>query len=180
MARALHCALVTVLFLATGQPATGQTLGQAAAAAKKAPAIDAAIRADIERLMNITGQTQIAVQMATTMSDAILNSIQQTQKAVPPRVIEVVKDVLQTEFAKAFAGSDIKDKQIALYAKYYTHADVKGLIAFYESDLGKKAIANMPTLMREGASIGEDWAKDAMPGIMQILQARLKAEGLIP
>ena len=67
-----------------------------------------------------------------------------------------------------------------MYAKYFTHADIKGLIAFYESDLGRKAIGNMPDLVREGGEIGQRWARDAMPKIMQTLQARLKAEGLIP
>jgi hypothetical protein len=180
MAGRLRCALAAFVFLMTGQLATAQTLGQAAAAARKAPSVEPALRADIEKLMAITGQAELAVQMATTMSDAVLNGFQQSQKAVPPRVFEVVKEVLKTEFAKAFVQSDIKDKQIALYAKYYTHADVKGLIAFYESDLGRKAIANMPSLLREGAAIGEDWARGAMPGIMQILETRLKAEGLIP
>ncbi len=54
------------------------------------------------------------------------------------------------------------------------------LIAFYESDLGRKTIANMPHLIREGAAIGEEWAKSAMPGVMKVLETRLKAEGFEP
>ena len=38
----------------------------------------------------------------------------------------------------------------------------------------------MPDLMRDGSKIGEEWAKGAMPGVMQVLEARLKSEGLIP
>jgi hypothetical protein len=172
--------LAASVFLAIGQLAGGQTLGQAAAAARKATAVDPVIRADIEKLMEMTGQTQTSVQIANTISNAFLNGFKQTQKVVPPRMIEVVREVLQAEFARAFATSDFKDKQVALFAKYYTHAEIKGLITFYESELGRKAVANTPSIMREGAAIGEDWAKSAMPGVMQVLEARLKSEGLIP
>jgi uncharacterized protein len=180
MAGTLRCALAVFVVLAIGQLAAAQTLGQAAAAARKAPPVDPALRADIERLMDLTGQAAIGAQLASTISDAFLNGLQQTQKNVPPRVIEVVREVINAEFGQVFAASEVKDKQIALYAKYYTHADVKGLIAFYETDLGRKAVANAPSLMREGAAIGQEWAKGAMPGVLQRLQARLKSEGLIP
>jgi uncharacterized protein len=180
MAVRLRCVLSMCAFLAIGQLAAAQTLGQAAALARKAPAVDSAIRADIEKLMTITGQAQTGAQMATMFSNAFLNGFKQSQQVVPPRVIEIVREVVNAELVKAVNESDMKDKQIALYAKYFTHADVKGLIAFYETDLGRKTIANMPDLLREGGAIGEEWAKTAMPGVMKVLEARLKAEGFAP
>jgi uncharacterized protein len=181
MARPVWCALTACALLTISQHATAQTLGQAAVAARKAPAVDPALRADIEKLMVVSGSANLAVQMAGQMSDAVLNGVAQSSKdVVPPHAIEIVREVLNAEFATAFNGPAIKDQQIALYAKYFTHADVRGLIAFYESDLGQKAIANMPNLLREGGDIGQRWAQDAMPKMMQTLQARLKAEGLIP
>jgi hypothetical protein len=142
--------------------------------------MEPALRADIERLLEMTGQAELGAQMASTMSDAVLNSVRQAQKDVPPRVIEVVRDVFHAEFVKAFASSDMKDKQVALFAKYYTHTEIKGLIAFYETDLGRKAIANAPQLVRDGAAIGEEWARGAMPGLMKTVETRLRSEGLIP
>ena len=180
MARRLRCALTACAFLAMGQQAIAQTLGQAAAAARKAPAVDPALRADIERLMVITGAADLGAQMANQVSDAFLSGLKQTQNAVPPRVLEIVREVMNAEFSQFFAGAEVREKQIALYAKYFTHADIKGLIAFYETDLGRKAIANMPSLMREGGEIGQQWAQGAMPRIMQVLESRLRAEGLLP
>jgi hypothetical protein len=130
--------------------------------------------------MDMTGVSATGVQMASTVSDALLNNLKATQPAVPARVIEVVREVLNSEFEQAFNGPEIKDRQIALYAKYFTHADVKAMLAFYQSDLGKKVIENMPSLTREGAGIGEQWARTNMPRVMQVLETRLKAEGLMP
>ena len=181
MARRLRCALTVCAFLAIGQQAIAQTLGQAAAAARKAPTVDPALRADSEKLMVITGSADLAAQMASQVTDAFLNSFKEsTPNVVPPRAIEIIRELFNTEFAKAFGGPEIRDQQIALYAKYFTHADVKGMIAFYETDLGRKAVANMPSLMREGGEIGQRWAQDAMPKMLKTLEARLKAEGLLP
>ena len=72
-----------------------------------------------------------------------------------------VREVIIAEFSQAFSGGEIRDKQIALYAKYFTQADVKGLISFYESDLGRKTVANMPSLMREGGEIGQQSGRRA-------------------
>src|SRR5262245_35514376 len=99
MARTLNCVLALVVFVLTGGSAAAQTLGQAAAAARQTSGADPALRADIERLMDITGSSARAAQMAGLISDALLNGLkQQTQNAVPPRVIEVVREVLNTEF----------------------------------------------------------------------------------
>jgi hypothetical protein len=91
-----------------------------------------------------------------------------------------VQEVLKSEFELAFNGSDMKDKEIALYAKYFTHEDVKGMLTFYESDLGKKTIAVMPSLTREAALIGQQWGEANMLRVLDVLRARLKAEGLLP
>ncbi len=131
MARRLWCVLTVCAWLAIGQQAIAQTLGQAAAAARKAPAVDPALRADIEKLMVITGAADLGTQMASQISDAFLNGFKQNQKAVPPRALEIVREVVNAEFSQAFSGGEIRDRQIALYAKYFTQADVKGLISFY-------------------------------------------------
>jgi hypothetical protein len=103
--------------LASGQGIAAQSPEAADAAAGKTPTLEPALRADIERLMKMTGQAELGAQMATTMSDAVLNSIRQAQKDLPPRVIAVVREVFNAEFGKAFAPSDTTDKQIALFAK---------------------------------------------------------------
>lgn len=182
MARSLVWMLAVVAFASMGGSAAAQTqsLAQASAQARKGPAVDPALRADIERLMDMTGVSATGAQMASAVSDAFLNGLRQTQQSVPPRVIEVVREVLNTEFEQAFNGPEIRERQIALYAKYFTPDDVKGMLAFYQTDLGKKAIAAMPSLTREGSAIGEQWARSNMPRVLQVLEQRLKSEGLMP
>ena len=60
------------------------------------------------------------------------------------------------------------------------HSDVKGLIVFYETELGRKAIEKMPLLTQEGSALGQQWAVENMPRILEELKARLTVEGLLP
>src|SRR5262245_39467383 len=107
MARRLPCALTVCALLVFGQPGAAQTLGQAAEAVNKARAVDPALRADIEKLMDVTGQSALSVQIATTVSDAILNGMRQSQKDIPPRAIEIVREVFQAEFAKGLTSAEV-------------------------------------------------------------------------
>jgi hypothetical protein len=180
MARGLRWLAVVVAFVSIGGSVAAQTPALATSTAGNGPAIDPALRDDIVRLMDMTGVSARSAQLASMASDAVLSGMRQTQPSVSPRLIEIVQEVLKNEFERAFNGSEIKDKQVALYARYFTHEDVKGMLAFYESDLGKKTIAATPSLTREAALIGQQWAEANMPRVLDVLKARLKAEGLLP
>jgi hypothetical protein len=51
---------------------------------------------------------------------------------------------------------------------------------FYETELGQKAIEKMPLLTQEGSALGQQWAVENMPRILEELKARLTVEGLLP
>ncbi len=159
----LFCA--TLLIQAT--PASSQTLDQS-------------FRLDIQRLLEVTGAAQLGTQAASLISAQLLEGLRKAQPAIPDRALVVAKEVFDSEFAKAFTGPDnLTDQIILIYAKHFTHDDVRGLLAFYSSDLGKKTIAALPSVFQEGAAAGQQWAERQTPRIAAILEARLRAEGFI-
>lgn len=84
------------------------------------------------------------------------------------------------EFSAAFRAQDgLLTRMVPVYARHFNHEEVRGLLAFYETDLGRKTISVMPTLMQEGAELGQAWAAEIMPRVQETLQARLRAEGLV-
>ena len=155
----------TLLFLP--RPVTGQTL-------------DDSFRSDIEKLLEVTGTSQMGTQITQLISSQFVAGLKKSQPSIPDRALELAKQVLDAEMAKAFTGPDNLTQQIvAIYAKYYTHEDVRGLLAFYSTDLGKKVIRLMPVVLQEAAAIGQQWAQKQMPGIAAALESRLRAEGFI-
>jgi len=143
-----------------------------------AQTLDPSFQADIRTLMDVTGAGAMGVQMATMVANSTIDSMRKSQPNVPERAVAIVKDVLTTEFSRAF-GPDgpIQPQMVAIYARHFTHDDVKGLLAFYATDLGKKAVTTMPLLAQEGAIVGQQWAAESMSRVVGLLQERLRAEG---
>jgi hypothetical protein len=144
----------------------------------RAQTIDQPFRADLERLMTVTGAADVGMQLAAAVTDSILKQMQARTPEVPLRMLDVAKEVLTSEFAKMMQGPDsIMPKLIAVYAKHFTHDDVKGLLAFYDTPIGRKSVKVMPTLALEGVAVGEAWAQANMPRMLETLEKRLRAEG---
>ena len=59
---------------------------------------------------------------------------------------------------------------VPVYDKYYTHDDIKQLIKFYESPLGKKLVDTSPLVMNESMAIGQRWGEK----LAQVIMAELK------
>jgi hypothetical protein len=55
--------------------------------------------------------------------------------------------------------NDLSYELVPLYDKYYTHDEIKQLIKFYESPLGKRVLEITPLLSTEAGEIGEEWGK---------------------
>jgi hypothetical protein len=158
---------VIVMLAAVARGADAQTTG-------------AELRSDIQRLMELTGSAAMAAQMSSLVSSQLLDGLKRSQPAIPDRAITVLKEVLDSEFSKMFSGPDgIQPRLVDLYAKAFTREDIAALIEFYNSTVGRKAIAAMPGLSQEGAALGKAWAEANMPRIMGVAQDRLRAEGLL-
>jgi hypothetical protein len=159
--------VLCVMLLLQARPARAQT-------------IDESFKSDIEKLLQVTNSAQIGSQAASIVAAQVLGSLRKSQPAIPDRALEVAQQVLDAEFARAFVGPDsLTDRMVSIYAQHFTHDDVRGLLAFYGTDLGKKTIALMPVVFQEGAAAGQQWVEKQMPHIVAALQSRLRAEGFI-
>jgi hypothetical protein len=140
--------------------------------------LDPSFREDIVQLMEVTGAAQMGEQMANIVSTQMLDAFRKGLPEAPPRAFEVIREVVQAEFAAAFNAPDgLMTRLVPLYAKHFDQQEIRGLIAFYETELGRKAVRVMPSLMQESAEAGQQWATEIMPRFQKTLQERLKAEG---
>ena len=54
---------------------------------------------------------------------------------------------------RPWAGTKFKPDLITLYTTNFSEAELKGLIEFYQSPLGKKVMEKMPTLSAQSAQM---------------------------
>ena len=64
--------------------------------------ISEAYRADIERLMLVTGSARLGTQMATAVTEKFVSAVSETTPGFSPRAIEITTEVMQTHFEREF------------------------------------------------------------------------------
>ena len=164
--RTRHLILCFLLVVAIVRPAAAQT-------------IDPALAADITRLMDLLNVTQNVEELSAVVADAMVTSVRSAHPDAPPRVLNIMSEIVKTKFAAALDGRDgLLSRVVPIYAKYYTREDIQALIAFYQSDVGRKAVRTMPAVFQESMTIGQQWATEFMPEIQRELEKRLRAEGI--
>lgn len=67
-------------------------------------------------------------------------------------------DNLEKEFLKT-SLNDLTEMLVPVYKKYFTEADLKEMIAFYNSPVGKKFAQTSPMIMKESMVIGQEWGR---------------------
>ena len=78
---------------------------------------------------------------------------------------------------KAFLGkymswASMKDDMVKLYAAEFTEPELKELVTFYQTPVGKKSIQKMPVLMSKGAEIGQKRVQEHLPELQSAIQAK--------
>ena len=158
--------LLAVLSLVTS-PAIAQTA-------------DETSRGNIERLLELTHASAMGAQLSAVVSGQMIAQLKAKQPNLPERAVEIVREVLGTEFGGMFNGaSGVRSEMIELYGKHFTPEEVKGLLDFYGSPLGRKLATVLPALQRDTAIIGQKWTQANMQRIASIVQQRFRQEGLV-
>ncbi len=86
------------------------------------------------------------------------------------------KSVLDSYQAKANAALDnaigwnkLKPDMIKLYTSTFTEQELKDLVAFYQSPLGKKVLEKMPQVTQQSAQLTQQKLESAVPVVNKLL-----------
>lgn len=133
-------------------------------------------KVDIENLLQITGALSIGKQMSVAVVGQLTQSLRQARSDIPQEVLDVLPEVVGSVLDTNI--SSFKEAIIPVYHKYFTADEIKQMIRFYSTDLGKKTIQVMPSLLQESMAVGEQWGRSLAPQINEQVRARFKQEGI--
>ena len=103
---------------------------------------------------------------------AVINQFTTMFRQKYPDVDSQIWDDFEAEFSKA-SMDELAEMLVPTYKKYMTIDDLKELIRFYETPVGKKYAKNMPNIMQESMQVGQEWGMK----IGQQLEAKMKEKG---
>ena len=130
---------------------------------------------DIVMLLKITGTENLGIQMGTAITNQTIDSLRKQNAEIPQRAEAAIKDEINKIIKEAMPR--LLAESVPLYAKHFTQNEVKSLIAFYKTSLGKKIIKTMPVIMNEGMLLGQAWGQSLTVNLESRIGARLKREG---
>jgi hypothetical protein len=125
-------------------------------------------RADIKRLLGLMKVIEEEVKSINHFFDAFKRSL--------PNVPAKVWEELRQEFEAEFNAEMIVETYVPIFARHLSAADVKELIKFYESPLGKTFLEVMPRVREEAFADGYERGRR----LRQRVEERLKARGYAP
>lgn len=151
---------------------------QYAVAAADTP-VTAEFRADILRLMNITGAKAMGQQMGEAVVKQTIEAIRKVRPDLPEKALRIVNEVATEHLKDSTLSDQLFNRLIPIYAKYFSHDDIKAMLAFYDTPIGRKTIEVMPRLLADSMQAGQEWAVANQAQLDQHLKERLKAEGFL-
>ena len=102
---------------------------------------------DILKLLRVSGANKLADQMMT----AIIPQFKQLVPGIP--------DAFWVKFRQKLNMDELLFACVPAYSKFYSHDEIKQLIRFYESPIGKRMVEVTPLLTQETMAIGQKWGE---------------------
>lgn len=128
--------------------------------ARSAPG-DRSKREDIRRLM----QVNLTLEHAQQVADLVATNLTRFARARRPAEAERIQATALQATRSVFAEhlDSLADRLGNLYDRHFTHDEVRAMIAFYESDLGRKSLRVMPELVTSSVQGMQAWAQALVP-----------------
>lgn len=133
-------------------------------------------RADIARMLETTGALNIGRQMSSYVVQQYTESLRKLRPDIPASALATLPPVVDEVIAENLPR--FADMMIPVYHKHFTHSEIRELLAFYESDVGRKSIKVLPSLVQESMTLGQKWGESMGPEIERRVRERLGKEGV--
>lgn len=149
--------------------------------ARAAERISPAKETDIRRLLEATGATRIGTVMTQSVVRQMGDAFRQSRPDLPAGLIDSMSQDVGKIFGEAMnVKGGLVDRMVPLYHRQFTHEEIKGMLVFYESPLGKKVAQALPVLTQESVELGQEWGESLGPQIEKAIAVRMKRAGLEP
>ncbi len=132
-------------------------------------------RADIETLLELTDALAMGTQVSQAFSAQIADAMRAANPPPPAGLVEAAQRIVDELIGESFP--ELTDGLVELYARHFTHDEIRGFNEFYASELGRKAIAVLPQITQESMMMGQLWGQSLQPEIDRRLRAWMAEQG---
>ncbi|EIK95662.1 hypothetical protein PMM47T1_16288 [Pseudomonas sp. M47T1] len=127
---------------------------------------------------NASAESFLMMAHADKLGTPVYMQVQQmfAQRFEQTKAPDSKRAVLETYQAKANAALDqaigwpkLKPDMVKLYTDTFTEQELKDLVKFYQSPLGKKVLEKMPSVTQQSAQLTQEKLESAVPVVNKLL-----------
>lgn len=139
-----------------------------------AQAPSAAAIASAKQLVTITGAT-------TLFSPLIAGVVEQSkllflqQNPMLQKDLNEISEKMRNDLQPRFA--EVMDEVARQYATHFTEQELKDIVAFYQSPVGKKMLEEQPKVVNSSMQFAQDWANKLSTEVTAKMRDELKKRG---
>ncbi|QQE85404.1 DUF2059 domain-containing protein [Pseudomonas putida] len=128
---------------------------------------------------NAAAEKFLTLANADKLGTPVYMQVQQmfAQRFAQTKAPTTKQSVLESYQAKANAALDsaigwnkLKPKMVDLYTQTFTEQELKDLVKFYQSPLGKKVLSQMPKVTQQSAQLTQQSLEPAVPVVNKLLE----------
>src|SRR5580704_10261854 len=168
MVRKSAMALLVAL-AAIGLAGTAKSQGVA-----QPPQVSPAQLALAKQIVEIKGVRAMFAPLVHGVIKKTVDSVMQTNMMWGKDINDIAA---QIEKDDAPRGQEIVDATARFYASHFTEAELKQILAFYQSPVGQKMLAEEPRALDESMAYAGSWGDNLSIEVMSRLRAEMKKRG---
>jgi len=134
----------------------------------------AASIAAAKEILEIKGSTTLFDPVAPGVVEQVRLTLLQTNPMVAKDLNEVAARMREQYTPRS---AELRDNLIRTYASKFSEAELKELLAFYKTPLGRKSISEEPKVLDEAMANMEDWSQKLTAEVIDKMRAEMKKKG---
>jgi hypothetical protein len=129
-----------------------------------------------KEIMQVSHASDRGDQMMTVMMKTFTTTLAASNPGKAKEVDEILNQIVLPELKRSMP--DLMEQTAHTYADNFTVDDLKQLLAFYKSDIGKKLVEQQPNMIRQQALVGQAYAQSVMARVRDKMLKALQEKGL--
>jgi hypothetical protein len=166
-----RCALVA-LFAVAAVGIADRTTALAQAPAAKPPSPAAILIA--KQIVELKGVKDVFDPVVRGVVEKAKNVFLQTNFMLAKDINEIAANMHKDYDGRV---SELVDQTAKIYATHFTEQELKDMLAFYQSPLGKKMIVEEPKALDESMQSAATWADNLSEDVMAKMRSEMKKRG---
>lgn len=131
--------------------------------------------AAIAQLIQVAG---IGQQVTALFTRQMIQALKTDYPEIPDTIIQSVEEEVALAVSEEIEKGTLQQTIYPIYAKHFTIDEIRELIAFNNSALGKKANRLMPQLMQESSLAAQQWSLGLRVKLLERVSEKLREKGL--